>query len=240
MSDKYWLQPLKWDRAAAKAGERHRVFCSSMADVFELLPLDHPDAARQEDERMRLWQLIGNTPNLDWLLLTKRPENFWLLPWVDVPRGTWAKSDRWAAHVAQTGPLKVEPWSNVWVGVTAENQEQAGIRIPALMETPAAVRFVSYEPALEEVDFFDYLIPNGIDWVIAGAESGRGARVMDEDWVRRVRDQCVLTDTAFLYKQRIEDGKKVELPELDGQVWAEFPTSNQALKDLNFVVGPEA
>lgn len=241
MSAAHWRKPLKWDRAAAALGVRHRVFCASMADVFELLPIDHPSREDVLHARKQLWQLIRQTPNLDWLLLTKRPENFVILPW----------------RMAGTSP-----WKNVWLGVTAENQEYAEKRIPILIANQAARKFVSYEPALEAVDFDPpdcqygcserlgrewhlvdgtafcthcdaemgfgaWLDPlnGGIDWVIAGAESGPGARPMDEAWVRRARDQCQQAGTSFFYKQKIVGSMKIGLPALDGRSWAEVPAS---------------
>lgn len=217
MSDKHWNQPLKWNREAAAAGVRARVFCASMADVFEQLPDGHSDAELMALARLRLWGLISKTPDLDWLLLTKRPENFAsMLPWA----------------------MDAEPWPNVWLGVTAENQRYANERIPLLQAAPAVVRFVSYEPALERVDFDWYLrervlwsnkhphyrdVRPPLDWIIAGAESGAGRRDMDEDWVRAVRDACKHFGVAFFYKQRIEGGRKVELPVLDNKVHDDSP-----------------
>lgn len=208
MSEAHWRKPVAWNRKAARAGERHRVFCASMADVFE-------DRSDLIGWRYRLFHLISETPNLDWLLLTKRPQNF---------------------H------LRDEPWMrelpNVWLGVTAEDQQRADERIPLLLQEPAAVRFVSYEPAIEAVEFQHergYLMPfketdpslqrtPRVDWVIAGAESGPGARPMNLEWVRSVRDQCQSAGTSFFLKQKLEGGKKLSLPEIDGRRWAEFPS----------------
>lgn len=100
---KHWNKPLKWDSEAEKAGIRYRVFCASMCDVFEDLPSDHPDRNQMIEERRKLWNLIENTPNLDWLLLTKRPENILKM----VP-SLWAQQE--LPH-------------NIWVGATAEDQE---------------------------------------------------------------------------------------------------------------------
>lgn len=92
--DPHWREPLKWDRRAAKIGERHRVFCGSMCDIFE-------DRRDLDVHRERLWRLMAETPNLDWLLLTKRPEN-----------------------VALMAPWR-EPWPfNVWLGTTVEDQNR--------------------------------------------------------------------------------------------------------------------
>lgn len=205
MSDGYWKQPLKWNRLATEAGERHRVFCASMADVFERLHDDHPDVLRIEGARQQLWELISQTPHLDWLLLTKRPENFDSM----LPVG-WEEG---------------EPWrDNVWLGVTAESQQQVVDRVPILLDTPAVVRFVSCEPLLTLVSLAPFLLSApALDWVIAGAESGPGARLMDENWVRLLREQCQGAGVAFFYKQKIDGRKKIELPELDGEVWDQVP-----------------
>lgn len=190
--DKHWNNPLRWDRAAAQAGERHRVFCASVADVFE----DRPDLV---EHRERLWKLIAQTTHLDWLLLTKRPENFGkMLPWGDAP------------------------WANVWLGASAENQEYADLRLPILRATPAAIRFVSYEPALEAVNFAPLL--TDIAWLIAGSESGPGARAGDMAWYADVQKQCETYGVKFFLKQHVEGTKKISLPMIDGKTYEEVPT----------------
>src|SRR5206468_8037213 len=126
-SEKHWREPLRWDREASKTGRRGRVFCASMADVFEA-------RADLNSWRERLWALIDATPNLDWLLLTKRPDQIATkVPW----RKNWP--------------------DNVWLGTTAENQLWAGRRIPILLKHPAAVRFASCEPLLGPVDLSSWL-----------------------------------------------------------------------------------
>lgn len=249
-SDKYWDAPLRWNEAAVKAGKRPRVFCGSMCDVFEMH--SGPIMVQLYEARQRLWRLIERTPHLDWLLLTKRPENSDLVP------ADWS--------------LTILRPRNVWLGVTAENQEHADTRIPRLLASSwPAKRFVSYEPAIGPVDFDPpycqygccerygrdvalgtdgatpfcghcesemgfgaWLDPlnGGIDWVIAGAESGHGARPMNEDWIRAVRDQCERAYVPFMYKQKIEDGKKVELPLLDGAQWAQFPVASEVFANV--------
>lgn len=186
-SDSMWQQPAKWEAAACKAGERRRVFCASLADVFEPL-------AVLSDARERLWKVIEYTPHLDWLLLTKRLENVRVL----VP-GRWGR----------------EGWpENVWLGVSVEDQRRADERIPLLLDTPAAVRFLSCEPLLGPVELYHGLggcscglgsLPDDvggrhhpsctdrderIDWVIVGGESGHGARQMDITWARSLVNQC--------------------------------------------------
>jgi len=150
-----------------------RVFCASMADVFE-------DRADLVEPRARLFELIDNTPFLDWLLLTKRPEN-----------------------LERFYPSE---FLNVWLGVTAENQEQADKRIPKLVQAPAAIKFVSCEPLLEKVDLElrgrNYGIGNEyINWVIVGGESGPKARPFEWVWARDIRDQCKQVGVPFFMKQ---------------------------------------
>ncbi len=194
MSDHYWREPLAWNREAARLRQRMRVFCSSMADVFE----DHPTV---NEQRGRLWPLIRETQWLDWLLLTKRPENFSrFLPWYEGG----------------------ECPGNVWLGVTAETQRWADVRIPLLLNAPAQVRFISAEPLLGSLNIRYYLrcpeckgqmftgrdelcracyAMDRVDWVIAGGESGHRARPIHPAWVRDLRDQCVEAGVAFHFKQ---------------------------------------
>ncbi|HEU02882.1 hypothetical protein LCGC14_1116770 [marine sediment metagenome] len=197
---KHWDEPRRLNRHAEQLGVRLRVFCASMADVFE----DRPDLVTH---RSRLWTLIQDTPHLDWLLLTKRPENFSrMLPW----------------HTEQDSyPDIIPPWPNVWLGVTAGTQETADELIPILLDTPAALRFVSYEPALEAVDFSRFM--SGIDWLIAGSESGPKARPAELDWYRAARDQCDRGDVPFVLKQFADRDRKIPLPLLDGRQHFAFP-----------------
>lgn len=181
--DKHWAEPLKWNRYAEKAGKRRRVFCASMADVFE-------DRTDLRDARATLFHTIGATPHLDWLLLTKRPENIARL---------WAEATAFPP-----------PWPNVWLGTTVEDQQRADERIPKLLAVPAAVRFLSVEPLLGPVDLRFHLgiaenhddLRGGIGWVIVGGESGPGARPMHPAWARSIRDQCRAAGVAFFFKQQ--------------------------------------
>lgn len=188
-----WRKPLAWDREAREAGERARVFCASLSDVFE-------DRSELPPWRSDLWKLIGSTTNLDWLLLTKRPENM-----TKFAPAEWR--DGWP--------------SSAWAGTTTEDQKLFDKRRDHLLAVPAKIRFLSVEPIVGPVDFAGKL--DGIHWVIVGAESGHGARPMDYDWVRSIRDQTKEAGAAFFYKQAIVDGKKVELPEIDGRSWGEIP-----------------
>lgn len=124
MSEHYWNDPLRWQKKAEKDGKRRRVFCSSMADVFE----DHPDV---EVARARLWPIIAKTPMLDWMLLTKRPA----LMTKFAPK-EWA--DGWP--------------SNVWAGTTAENQKFFDLRWPVLSKVPAKIKWISAEPLLSDIE----------------------------------------------------------------------------------------
>jgi protein gp37 len=199
-----WRQPLAWNRRAQREGKRARVFCASLADVFD----NHPSIL--PTWRPALWDLIDATPHLDWLLLTKRPQNIAkMLPW---------------------------PWPNLWLGTTVENQAEADRRIPQLLAAPAAKRFLSCEPLLGPVDLSAVPYPAScercdctrhspridaltgsvmhegrcegpeavdcqLDWVIAGGESGPGARPSHPDWFRSLRDQCAAAGVPFFFKQ---------------------------------------
>jgi protein gp37 len=229
-SDANWRKPLAWNRKAAEDGIRPRVFCASLADVFEDWqgPIKHSNGRtmlvsygdggkhavyegqstypggldwvdmRMSDVRHRLFDLIDATPNLDWLLLTKRPENI-LSMWDDMPRGFPHKSR-----------------SNVWLGTSVENQEWADKRIPELLKCRelSPVLFLSCEPLVGPVDL-GFLDPcdhprmshrdvgcwMDIDWVITGGESGPGSRPCDPGWFRSLRDQCAAASVPFHFKQ---------------------------------------
>ena len=177
-SDAHWRQPLRWNREAEMAGERRRVFCASMADVFE-------NRRDLDSVRARLWPIVEDTPHLDWLLLTKRPQ-----------------------HIAKLTPWRAGAWPrNVWLGTTAENQRWARERIPRLLEHGAAVHFASCEPLLGPIELTQWLglpaINNGaLNWVIAGGESGSAkARPMNPEWVTDLRDQCEAAEVPFHFKQ---------------------------------------
>lgn len=171
-SESAWGEPLKWDRKAREAGERHRVFCASLADVFEVR--DELVAPRR-----RLARLIWETPDLDWLLLTKRPKTAERLIYE-----MWFSDAEWPR--------------NYWIGTSVENQKHGLPRIDHLRKIPAAIRFLSVEPLLEDLGRIDL---TGIDWVIVGGESGPHARPMHPAWVRSIRDQCIAAGVAFFFKQ---------------------------------------
>jgi protein gp37 len=166
---------------------RQRVFCASLADVFDN---EVPNAWRQ-----RLMSLIADTPNLDWLLLTKRIGN--------VPRMLQNACEH-DGRLMDANDL-YRPLENVWLGITICNQEEANRDIPKLLQVPAVVRFLSMEPLLGPVDLrrahmAPVRLPR-VDWVIVGGESGPHARPMHPDWARSLRDQCAAAGVPFLFKQ---------------------------------------
>ena len=209
-SEENWAKPLRWNEDAKAARERRRVFCASLADVFE-------DRSDLELPRARLFRLINNTGHLDWLLLTKRPENIMRL--VAQVRDNVGEGRELASSWCNGYPPR-----NVWIGTTVETQEQADKRIPELLKIPAKVRFLSCEPLLARIDLrhvqhnreveIDALTGDHgvirplrgqsdakIHWVICGGESGPNARPMHPDWARSLRDQCAAAGVRFLFKQ---------------------------------------
>ena len=221
--DKHWAEPLKWNRDSAGSGTgvRARVFVNSMSDTFE-------DRRDLDSVRGRLFELIEKCWALDWLLLTKRPQN--------IARLT---PERWQKEWPE----------NVWAGTTCEDQQRADERIPMLLRIPARVRFLSCEPLLGPLDIESYMPgwscracaafmlgrptaavdedeaspfcskcrsfdvePRGISWVICGGESGPHARPFDIAWARSIRDQCKAAGTAFFFKQT---GARVRVPRAD-------------------------
>lgn len=210
-SEAYWKKPLAWNRKLEGTGRRERVFCASLADVFE----DRPGL---DEWRADLFRLIQQTPNLDWLLLTKRPDK--ALDWLNM----MYQDEQAAVHFFDDDYDFLEwlwenhntnnPISNVWIGTSVENQEQADKRIPELLDVPAKVRFLSCEPLLGPVNLSGYLNPyfaaddprhhphrNGIDWIIVGGESGTGARRFDLSWAYSIKHQCEQASVPFFMKQ---------------------------------------
>jgi protein gp37 len=196
-----WHEPRRWDREAAKSGQRIRVFCASLADWL--------DAKVPNAWRVDLLALIDETPNLDWLLLTKRP-----IEW----RARMHKAKATGSPLAHSWLNGVAP-ANVWVGTSIEDQHRADGRIPALVAIPARIRFLSCEPLLGPLalpirrqiitGFPKHISADGcaigaplsIHWTICGGESGPGARPMHPDWARSLRDQCAAAGVAFFMKQ---------------------------------------
>lgn len=220
-SESTWKQPRTWDRKAAKDGVRRFVFSASLADVFD----------NQVDPQWRadLWTLIRETPNLDWLLLTKRPQNI-------------VKMVKAIGHMPP----------NIAFGTTVEDQERKHANLPHLM-VAAGLRpkflFMSAEPLLEDLgDLTPWLsgdpftqqgelwesgvkiaadgapVLPALGWVITGGESGGGSpRPMHADWARAVRDQCERFQTPFHFKQWGGRTPKANGKELDGREWCERP-----------------
>ena len=199
-----WNQPLQWERAHdaffATHGRRRRVFCASLADVFD----NEVDPAWRAD----LFALIAATPNLDWLLLTKRIGN--------AARMIDDTLDELALQVnsrAMPWP-PVWPWPNVWLMATMVNQPEYDRDIGKLLRTPAVVHGISVEPMLGAMDLRlggasmpDYAEARPLarlDWVIVGGESGPHARPAHPDWFRSLRDQCMSAGVPFLLKQHGE------------------------------------
>jgi protein gp37 len=175
-STETWHKPRAWNAQgsvfARTFGHHRRVFCASLADVF--------DNQVPKDWRADLFHLIRETPYLDWQLLTKRPQNIArMLP-----------------------PDWGEGYSNVWLGTTTEDSENFQIRWPILSRVPARRRFISYEPAIGPLGTIDVAKADCLpDWVICGGESGGKARAMQPAWARHVRNQCQALGVAFFHKQ---------------------------------------
>ena len=164
--------PYRWDREAAAAGERRRVFCMSLGDFW--------DNQVPDEWRTEALNTIRQCRNLDWLILTKRPQNIRkMLP------SDWGRLG----------------WSQVWLGATVENMTEARRRIPILLRVPARVHWLSVAPLLERLDLRPWL-GRGVDWIVVGGETGaKDARYMEPDWARDLRDQCSDTGAALFLKQ---------------------------------------
>ena len=223
-----WELPKRWnaqsDTFMAQHGRRQRVFCASLADVF--------DNAVDPQWRADLFALIAATPNLDWLILTKRVGNV---------RGMLAELAH--GNDPDLSLLDMMPLPNVWIGATITSQPEADRDIPKLLEVPARVRFLSMEPLLGPVDLTSIEVWGGdaeiyplkgttdcvddegapaddvpaLNWVIVGGESGPSARPMHPDWARSLRDQCQAAGVPFMMKQmggvRDKRGALEDLPE---------------------------
>ncbi len=224
--------PLRWRKP-------RRVFVNSMSDLF------HPDVP--DDFIDQVFAVMALCPQHTFQVLTKRPErmiayltnlpkraeNTPALPDRNVPYEDGRICEFLRAALGPGTPVIDRKWplSNVWLGVSVENQQAADERIPLLLQTPAAVRFLSCEPLLGPVDLTEWLgpeitdamkapgarcghhgillngnpckycFPERIDWIIVGGESGPGARPMHPDWVRSIRDQCKAAEVPFFFKQ---------------------------------------
>lgn len=200
-----WNKPLKWQKQAVKEGRRIKVFCASMADVF--------DNAVPDEWREDLWELIAQCPDLDWILVTKRIGNV----------ETTKRFDELSGMVPLDWLEGFWP-SNVWLLITVVNQAEANRDVPKLLNLKyrhqVPVIGLSIEPMLGEIDltnieyepdeFVSALYdpddlpednPVYLDWVIVGGESGKNARPMHPDWVRKIRDDCKAANVPFFFKQ---------------------------------------
>lgn len=203
------LLPLRWRKP-------RRIFVNSMSDLF------HDEIPR--DYIGEIFDVMAKATQHTFQILTKRH----------------ARMRSVVSRIFDDGDFGIiPPLENVWLGVSAENQKWADIRIPALLDTPAFIRFVSIEPLLGPIDLSELLardaFERGIDWVIVGGESGPGARMTSPDWVRDIRDQCQTACVPFLFKQwgawapinekdtmqRV--GKRQRGRELDGRTWNQYP-----------------
>ena len=229
--------PLGWKKPS-------RIFVDSMSDLFHE---DIPDEFIDQVFAVMAW-----TPHHTYQVLTKRPER--MLRYltheqtgilerrdhiVDAMCGLCLNAD---AYLCGSGGEDCElegfvwPLPNVWLGTSVEDQRAADERIPLLLRTPAAVRFLSCEPLLGPVDLERWIrrithrvLNDGVDWVIAGGESGPKARQCDPDWVRSLRDQCQAVDVAFFFKQWGGRTHAAGGRELDGRTWDEYPKAQEVV-----------
>lgn len=231
-SESMWQQPIKWDAAAAGDGVRRRVFCASLADVFEdwTGPVNNSKGERVltthytskwftgasagadrfltiNDVRQRLFRLIDKTPHLDWLLLTKRPENIrkmWPWGWGTSKTLDDAIASGYPNRLAFTGeeiPYKPAYRQNVWLVTSVANQADAGRNIPHLLNCRdlSPVLGVSAEPLVGPIDFSPWI--DQLDWVIVGGESGPRARSCDLVWIHNILRQCRESNVSVFVKQ---------------------------------------
>lgn len=222
-----WKLPLRWNRQRALAGvdvqiatSRPRVFCASLADWLD----DEVPIEWLAD----LLALIHATPNLDWLLLTKRPEL-----WRQRINAAGIQFRCYRGDVLME--KFCEAWiddcvpANVWIGTSVEDQKRADERIPKLLEIPAKIRFLSAEPLLGPVNLDPWLgdvggkrngIIMGVNLVIIGGESGPKARLCDTEWIREIAAQCKAAGVATFVKQ---------LGSSSGQTWSISPGHGRAM-----------
>ena len=174
--DSAWREPLRWNQEAEATGKRIRVFCSSLADVF--------DAEVPTEWRARLFELVAATPSLDWQILTKRPQLI-------------------RRQLEEIGFWKRMPLPNVWLGFSAGNQRNFDSRWRHVKAIPAAVRFCSYEPALGPL-VLPTDAQGNLHWLICGGETSQKreeSRLMLPAWGRDIRDQCQKMGIPYFFKQ---------------------------------------
>lgn len=194
-TDKYWKAPLSWNDKAAKEKVRRKVFCASMADIFE-------DLDALIEWRHRAFNLMVATPWLDWLLLTKRPENIYsLIPEIHkVPYWAYFNNEGEQINVHDHFP------KNIWIGCTAENEERLKERMPHLnrlrLNFPNNNIFLSCEPLLGDINLLPWLQNyNTISWVIVGGESGSAARAMNPKHAWHIISECIQARVPVFFKQ---------------------------------------
>lgn len=168
----YWKKPFGWNQYAIKTGKERRVFCGSLCDIFEGNP-------QLYSIRKELYKLIYATPNLTWMLLTKRLGNVMM----HVPVGWWNQFPR-----------------NVWIGTSIESEKYREERMTQLAAIPACVKFVSVEPILGPINFTK-ADAKVLDWVIVGGESGPNHREMNIEWAKDIKDWSVQNEVSFFFKQ---------------------------------------
>ena len=222
-------EPMHWRKPS-------RIFVCSMGDLFH----DYVE----EMDILTMFAVMAETPHHTYMVLTKRPKRMKeILTSRTIANDVWLMT---ATGINDERPIW--PLPNVWLGVTAENQARADERIPILLQTPAAKRFVSVEPMLGAVDLTQWIreVPvhpglcfHGgrygstpkLDWVICGGETGPGARPLHPDWVRSLRDQCKVADTPFFFKswgeycfpsQLLNNGSKSYTDEEDPSKWSQW------------------
>ena len=201
-------QPLRWKKP-------RKIFVNSMSDLF------HKNVS---DEWLdKIFGTMFSAPHHTYQILTKRPERmkFYLDSRVSM-------LDKY-----RTMGEEVEARSNIWLGVSFENQKAIDERMPILIKTRAAVRWASIDPLLESIDFsVSIFLSDKLHWVVVGGESGPGSRPMDPDWARSLRDQCDFAEIPFLFKQwgdwfdgeRV--GKKLAGRHLDGKLHDGYPNED--------------
>ena len=229
-TEAYWQSPIAWNNNAkifqSRHGRRQRIFCASLADVFD----------NQVDPNWRadLFNLIRECEELDWQILTKRPQNIRkMLP------SDWGSG-----------------YPNVWLGTTTEDEDAYKQRASIILEVPAAIHFISYEPALGPLGNLE-INGRSPDWVIIGGESGVRSdliRLTDPQWARDVIAECRVVGAAPFLKQWgtyknnpsvVENGltvqEAIELDplengkgggKLDGKLWREFPKLKSGAKPV--------
>lgn len=224
-----WLdQPLRWKRP-------RKIFVCAHGDLFaENVPDEWID---------RVFAVMALAPQHIFQVLTKRAAR--MRAWFADDAGRRSGIRKvYDSGLFPHGGLPEWPLPNVWLGVSAEDQKRADERIPALLETPAAIRFVSAEPLLGPINIRDAMWADNdrpasnlsaeLHWIIVGGESGGGARVMHEDWVRSIRDQCATTGTPFFFKQWglfLPAGQKMA----DGRMWQ--PLGGNRLRGIKALTG---